>query len=209
MLPGRGSQAPAPTLRKISPGVFRTMYLDETELPLYDAPREDWIGWASLTSVLLALAAALMAFAAAYWGVHAYLCGQRQQRHWADYQALISKVESLHYSRDFFTLNQLLEPKSTKVQGLIEDKLQECEKEAAGLNEGWEQFKAEADELETLGNRTIRRAAGSARAGCLFFLATILAALGGVGKKKLLWLTSLVLAVLGAAGFIGGFFMWF
>ncbi len=136
MLPGRGSLAPPQPSEK-SHLEFRAMYLEETELPLYDAPREAWIGWASLTSVLLALAAALMAFAAAYWGVHAYLGSQKQQRHWADYQALISKVESLHYSRDFFTLNQLLEPKSTKVQELIEDKLQECEKEAAGLNEGW------------------------------------------------------------------------
>ena len=185
------------------------MYLEETELPLYEAPREAWIGWASLTSVLLALAAALTAFAAAHWGVQSYLCSQRQQRHWADYQALISKVESLHYSRDFFTLNQLMEPKNPKVQEFIEEKLQECEKEAAGLNEGWEQFKSESFELEIQGERYARRAAGAARTAFLLFLATVLAALGGVGKKKLLWLTSLILTVVGVASFLGGFFLWF
>ncbi len=185
------------------------MYPEETDLPLYESPLETWIGWASLTSVLLALAAALMAFAAAYWGVHSYLCSQQQQQHWADYQALISKVESLHYSRDFFTLNQLLEPKNPKAQELIEEKLQECEKEATGLNEGWEQFKTEADELRVQGERYARRAIGSARTAFLLFLATGLAALGGVGKKKLLWLTSLILTGFGAASFVGGFFLWF
>ena len=185
------------------------MYLEETELPLYESSREPWIGWASLTSVLLALAASLTAFAATYWGVQSYLCSQRQQRHWADYQALISKVEALHYSRDFFTLNQLLEHKSVKVQELVEEKLQECEREAAGLNEGWEQFKTESDELEVQGERYARRTAGSARTAFLFFLATVLAALGSMGKKKLLWLTSLVLTVIGAASFLGGFFLWF
>jgi hypothetical protein len=185
------------------------MYLEETELPLYEATREAWVGWASLTSVLLALAAALAAFAATFWGVQSHLLSQRQQRHWADYQALISKVEALHYSRDFFTLNQLLEPKNPKVQEFIDQKLQECEKEAAGLNEGWEQFKTEADELEVQGGRTTRRAAGSMRTAFLFFLATVLAALGGVGKKKLLWLTSLVLAGVGAASFLGGVLLWF
>jgi hypothetical protein len=185
------------------------MYLEETELPLYDSPREAWVGWASLTSVLLALAGVLMAFAAAHSWVHAYLGSQKQQHHWADYQALISKIESLHYSRDFFTLNQLLEPKSTKAQGLIEEKLQECEKEAADLNDSWQQFKAEAAELEARGNRNVWRVAGSVRAAFLFFLATVLAAFGGVGKKKLLWLTSLVLGGIGAASFVGGFFMWF
>ena len=185
------------------------MYLEETELPLYEAPREAWIGWASLTSVLLALAAALVAFAATFWGVQAYLCFQRQQRHWADYQALISKVESLHYSRNFFTLNQALEHKNPKVQELIEEKLQECEKEAAGLNEGWEQFKTESDEREVQGTRSARRAAGSARTAFLLLLAAVLAALGAVGKKKLLWLTSLILTGIGAASFLGGVFLWF
>jgi hypothetical protein len=185
------------------------MYLEETELPLYDAPREAWVGWASLTGVLLALAAALAAFAATFWGVQSHLCSQRQQRHWADYQALISKVESLHYSRDFFTLNQLLEHKNPKVQEFIDQKLQECEKEAAGLNEGWEQFKTEADELEVQGERATRRAAGSMRTAFLLFLGAVLAALGGVGKKKLLWLSSLVLAAVSAASFLGGVFLWF
>jgi hypothetical protein len=185
------------------------MYLEETELPLYEAPREAWIGWASLTSVLLALGAALAAFAATYWGVQSHLTSQRQQRHWADYQALISKVEALHYSRDFFSLNQLLEHKNPKVQELIEEKLQACEKEATDLNEGWEQFKTEADELEVQGERSSRRAAASARTAFLFFLATVLAALGGVGKKKLLWLTSLILAAMGVASLAGLVFLWF
>jgi hypothetical protein len=185
------------------------MYLEDTELPLYESSREAWVGWASLTSVLLALAATLTAFGAAFWGVQSSLLAQRQQRHWADYQALISKVEALHYSRDFFTLNQLLEHKNPKAQEFIEEKLQECEREAAGLNEAWEQFKTESNELEVQGERSARRAAGSARTAFLLFLATTLAALGGVGKKKLLWLTSLILTGIGAASFLGGVFLWF
>lgn len=185
------------------------MYFEETESPLYDSPREAWIGWASLTSVLLALAAAAVAFGAAYWGVQAHLTAQRQQRRWADYQALTSKVEALHYSRDLLTLHQLLEHKNPKVQEFIEEKLSECEKEAADLNEGWEQFKAETNELEVLGERLARRAAGAVRTAFLFFLATMLAAAGGIGRKKLLWLASLVLAGIGVVSFLGGVFLGF
>jgi hypothetical protein len=185
------------------------MYLDETEAPLYESPREAWIGWASLTSVLVALAAAALAFAAAYWGVQTHLSAQRQQRRWADYQALTSKVEALHSSRDLLTLHQLLEHKNAKVQEFIEEKLSDCEKEAAGLNEGWEQFKTETNELEVLAERYARRAAGAGRTAFLFFLATVLAASGGIGRKKLLWLASLVLAGIGVASFLGGVFLWF
>jgi len=185
------------------------MYPEETELPLYEPPREAWIGWASLTSVLLAMAAAAVAFAATFWGVQAYLYAQQQQRRWADYQALTSKVEALHYTRDLLTLNQLMEPKNSKVKDFIEGKLSECEKEAAGLNEGWEQFKIETKELEIQGERYARRAAGSVRTAFILFLGTMLAALGGIGKKKLLWLVSLILALTAAASFLGGFFLWF
>jgi len=209
MLPPRAEKLVPKPLENFSARSLGTMYPEDAELPLYESTREAWIGWASLTSVLLALAAALVAFAAAFWGVQSYLCDRRQQHHWADYQAFISKIESLHYSRDFFTLNQLLEHKNPKAQELIEEKLQECEKEASGLNEAWEQFKAESDELEVQGERYALRTAGSVRTAFLFCLATVLSALGGVGKKKLLWLTSLILAGVGAASFLGGFFLWF
>jgi hypothetical protein len=185
------------------------MYLEETEPLLYETQREAWVGWASLTSVLLALAATAVTFAATFWGVQTHLNSQRQQRRWPDYQALTNKVEALHYTRDLFTLNQFLEPKNSKVQEFIEEKLRECEKEATGLNEGWEQFKIETQELEVQGERYARRAAGSARTAFILFLATGLAALGGVGKKKLLWLTSLFLALVGVASFLGGVFLWF
>jgi hypothetical protein len=185
------------------------MYLEEPEPLLYEPPREAWVGWASLTSVLLALAATLVIFAAAFWGVQACLNFQRQQRRWADYQALTTKVEALHYTRDLLTLNQLLEPKVPKVKEFIEDKLNDCEKEATDLNEGWQQFKVETKELEIQGERYAHRAAGSVRTAFILFLGAMLAALGGVGKKKLLWLTSLILALVGAASFLGGFFLWF
>jgi hypothetical protein len=185
------------------------MYLEDTEPPLHEPQREAWIGWASLTSVLLALAATGVTFAATFWGVQAYLLAQHQQRRWSDYQALTSKVEALHYTRNLFTLNQLLEPKNSKVQEFIEEKLREGEKEATGLNEGWEQFKIETKELEIQAERSVRRTAGSVRTAFILFLAAALAALGGVGKKKLLWLTSLILAVVGGVSFLGGVFLWF
>jgi len=179
------------------------MYLDEAERPLYEPPREPWIGWASLTSVLLALAATLVAWAAASGGVQAYVNVLQQQRHWANYQALTSKTEALHSRRNLLTLHQLLEHKSAKIQKFIEEKLQENEKELAGLEEEWEQFKPATEQLEHQGERSGRQASGMARTAFILLLATGLAAAGAVGQKKLLWLASLILAAVGALSCLG------
>lgn len=185
------------------------MYLDEAGQPLYDPYREAWIKWASLTSVLLALAAVLATFTAASWGVQAYLNVQGQQRQWAYSVALTNKAESLHYSQNFITFLQLQEQKTPKVQKFIEEKLQENKQKLAKLEEEHEQLMEGTEELKRQGERTVRQAAGSARTAFLLFLATVLAAASVVGKKKLLWLASLVLAVVGAVSFLGGVLVWF
>jgi hypothetical protein len=183
------------------------MYLDEAERSLYDPHREAWTRWAFLTSVLLALAAALSAWAAASWGTQTWANALAQQRHWANYHALTGKTEAHDASQKFLQVHQLLEPKSPKLQKFLEEKLREQEKELAGLEEEWEQFKAASEKLELEGERAARRAAGSARTAFMLMLGAGLAALGGVGKKKLLWLASLVLAAGGAASFLVAVFV--
>jgi DNA-binding transcriptional MerR regulator len=185
------------------------MYLDEAGQPLYEPYREAWIRWASLTSILLALAATLVFFAAASWGVQAYLSMQRQQRHWAHSQALTSKAGALHYNLNFFIFLQLQEKKTPKVQKFVEERLQENEKQLAELEEEREQLKTAAEKLERQGESYARRAAGSTRTAFFLFLATMLAAVSVVGKKKLLWLASLILAVVGVLSFLGGILLWF
>jgi DNA-binding transcriptional MerR regulator len=185
------------------------MYLDEAGQPLYDPYREAWIRWASLTSVLLSLAAALATFSAASWGVQAYLNLQGQQRQWAYSVALTNKAESLLYSQNFITSLQLQEQKTPKVQKFVEERLQENKQKLAKLEEEREQLKEGTEQLTRQGERSARQAAGSARTAFLLFLATVLAAASVVGKKKLLWLASLVLTVVGVASFLGGIFLWF
>jgi hypothetical protein len=183
------------------------MYLDEAERSIYDPYREAWIRWAFLTSVLLALAAALAAWGAASWGAQAWANALAQQRHWADYHALTGKTEAHDAGRNFLQVHQLLEHKSPKLQKFIEDKLKDQEKQLAGLEEEWEQFKAASEKLELAGERAVRRAAGSARTAFMLMLGAGLAGLGGVGKKKLLWLASLILAAGGAASFLVALFL--
>jgi hypothetical protein len=183
------------------------MYLDEAERPLYDPHREAWIRWAFLTSVLLALAAALSAWGAASWGAQTWANALAQQRHWANYHALTGKTEAHDASRIFLQVHQLLEHKNPKLQKFIEEKLRDQEKELTGLEEEWEQFKAASENLEIAGERAARRAAGSARTAFMLMLGAGLAALGGVGKKKLLWLVALILAAGGAVSFLGALFL--
>lgn len=183
------------------------MYFDEAERPLYDPEREAWTRWAFLTSAFLALAAALSAWAAASWGTQALANALDQQRHWANYQALTIKTEALGASRNFLQVHQLLETKSPKLQKFLEEQLREQEKEQAGLEEEWEQFKAATEKLEMAAERSTRRAGGAARTAFILLLGTGLAALGGVGKKKLPWLVSLILAVGGAASFLLAIFL--
>jgi hypothetical protein len=185
------------------------MYLDEAGQPLYDPYREAWIKWASLTSVLLALAAALATFTTISWGIQAYLNFQGQQRQWAYSVALTNKAESLNYSQNFITFLQLQEQKTPKIQKLVEERLQENKQKLAKLEEEHEQLKEGTEELKRQGERSARQAAGSARTVFLLFLATGLAAASVAGKKKLLWLASLVLAVVGIVSFLGGVLVWF
>jgi hypothetical protein len=183
------------------------MYLEEAERPTYDPHREAWTRWAILTSVLLALAAALSAWGAASWGAQAWANALAQQRHWADYHALTGKTEAYDAGRIFLQVHQLLEHKSPKLQKFIEEKLRDQEKQLAGLEEEWEQFKAAGEKLELQGERSVRRAAGSARTAFMLMLGAGLAALGGVGKKKLFWLASLILTAGGAASFLVAVFL--
>lgn len=185
------------------------MYLGEAGRPLYDPQREVWTRWASLTAVVLALAAALAACTAAVWGMRAHLEAGREQRLRVDYQALTSKAEALKHSRDFFTLHRLLEHKNAKAQKLIEGKLRDYEEELIRGEKEREHLKAEAGVLGGQRERWARQAAGSARTAFLLFLATMLAAAGTLGKRKLFWLAALIFGVAGAASFLGGVFLWF
>ncbi|MGQ9688460.1 MAG: DUF4337 family protein [Desulfobaccales bacterium] len=179
------------------------MYLDEAEQPIYETYREVWTRWAFLTSVLLVLVAAPAIWAAASWGAQAVANGLQQQRHWAHYQALTTKTEALRNGRDLLQLNQLMEPKNPKLQKFLEEKVRDQEKELAALEEEWEQFKAATERLESQGERSLRRAVGSGRTAVLLLLGSGLAGLSGIGRKKLLWLTSFLLAALGAVSFLG------
>ena len=185
------------------------MYLDEAEQPMYEPNREAWTGWANLTSMLWAVAAVSIAFAAASWWVQTQLNIQQQLRYWAEYQGLAGKIENLRLSQNIFNLYQLQEQKSPNLKKFVEETLKNGEKELSGLEQEWEHLEEASAKLEDQGNLAPRRAAGLARTAFVFLVAMALAAAGGLGKKKLLWLMSLILGVAGGASFLGAIFLWF
>jgi hypothetical protein len=185
------------------------MYLDEAGRPQYEPHRETWTRWAALSTILMALAAALAGVGAAAWGLKSHTAAAQERRQWSEYQTLVSRSEGVKQARDVFSLHRLLEHKNPKVQKLVEGKLQDYEEELARLEKEGEKLKAQIEEAGRQGEGKAGQAAGAARTALLLLLATVLAAAAVQAKKKLLWLAALVLTAGGLASFVGGAFRWF
>jgi hypothetical protein len=178
------------------------MYIEGPGRHLYEVPQEGWRRGAAVAAMLAILAAAAAAGAAVWWEAQAAQAHREEQRLWGDYHLLVLRLEGVKQGRDFFSLQRLLEYKNSKVQKLVEGKLQDFEEEFSKLEKAREQGRAAAEEAGAKGERKAGYTR-KARHGAFLFLLTGLLSLGALAThKKLLWLAAPLPALAALAVFL-------
>lgn len=172
-----------------------------------DDKKEKWLNWLALTTLIFSAAATLSSYKGGGYSGKAMMAQNMASDQWAFYQAKSIKQHSYELDRDLLNLQVLHAPEA--VQPKYHEAIERYSKEI-------ERYKTEKKEIETKARDHEKIKAESQRYGGVFGLAVLylqvgimLAALGALLKKKLLWIIGLAPGVYGLVYFLNGFFLFF
>jgi hypothetical protein len=169
--------------------------------------KEKWLNWLALTTLIFSGAATISSFKGGGYSSKAMMSQNLASDQWAFYQAKSIKQHSYDLERDLLRLQVQHAPEDVRPQ--YQDTIDRYTKEIT-------RYGTEKKEIEDKAHGYEKTKVEAQRYGGIFGLAVLylqvgimLAALGALLKKKLLWIFGLVPGIAGLVYFVNGFWLFF
>lgn len=174
-----------------------------------EPPKETWLQWVALTTTILAVCAAISSLKASSYSTKVQIHTTKEANHWAYYQSKSIKEHSYVLNRDVLNYANLLGSPNPQVQQYLAAKIKEYDQEIKRYDQEKKQIKTEAETLIKEQELLKRHNGAFALAVMLLQIAIMMSAVGALIKRKMMWVSGLVMSLVGIVYMANGFFLWF
>jgi DNA repair ATPase RecN len=176
-----------------------------------EEPKEKWLNYLALTTVILAVCATLSTFKGAGYSTRAVLSQTQAANQWAYYQAksiksylyeIQKEALELGYKKDKTKTTRVLADEYEKKIELYARKLKKYDEEKAVISK-------EAKTLESVRDDAQKHAQIFGMAVIFLQIAILLSSIAALMKKKPVWVIGMSAGVVGLIYFVNGFLLFF
>lgn len=176
-----------------------------------EEPKEKWLNYLALTTVILAVCATLSTFKGAGYSTRSVLSQTQAANQWAYYQS--KSIKGYLYENQKETMELDLKKEKGKITGNLQN---EYEKKIAAYNsklKRYDEEKAEitkeAKKLETIRDEAQKHSQVFGLAVIFLQIAILLSSIAALLKKKYVWILGMGCGAVGLVYFANGFFLFF
>jgi len=173
-----------------------------------DEKKEKWLNYLSLTTVLIAVCATLATFKGGGYSTKSLLSQSKASDQWAYYQSKSIKSYIYEMQKENLELqvNNALNGSNTldlkKRIDMYAEKLKKYDTEK-------EQISAEAKSFELIRDESKSHSERFGLAVIFLQVSILLSSISALTKKKVLWIVSMAIGLVGVVYFFNGFFVFF
>ena len=176
-----------------------------------EEPKEKWLNYLALTTVILAVCATLSTFKGAGYSTRAVLSQSQATNQWAYYQAksikgylyeIQKEALELEFKMDKIRGAKTLKEEYEKKIDLYAQKIKKYDGEKAEISK-------EAKRLETLRDDAQKHSGVFGLAVIFLQIAILLSSIAALMKKKVVWVIGTGAGVIGVVYFVNGFLLFF
>jgi hypothetical protein len=176
-----------------------------------EEPKEKWLNYLALTTVILAVCATLSTFKGAGYSTRAVLSQSQATNQWAYYQAkgikgylyeIQKEALELEFKKDKIRDAKTLKEEYEKKIDLYAQKIKKYDGEKAEISK-------EAKRLETLRDDAQKHSGVFGLAVIFLQIAILLSSIAALMKKKVVWVIGMGAGAVGVVYFVNGFLLFF
>ena len=176
-----------------------------------EEPKEKWLNYLALTTVILAVCATLSTFKGAGYSTRAVLSQSQATNQWAYYQAkgikgylyeIQKEALELEFKKDKIRGAKTLQEEYEKKIDLYAQKIKKYEGEKAEISK-------EAKRLETRRDDAQKHSGIFGLAVIFLQIAILLSSIAALMKKKIVWVIGMGAGAVGVVYFVNGFLLFF
>jgi hypothetical protein len=176
-----------------------------------EEPKEKWLNYLALTTVILAVCATLSTFKGAGYSTRAVLSQSQATNQWAYYQAkgikgylyeIQKEALELEFKKDKIRGAKTLQEEYEKKIDLYAQKIKKYDGEKAEISK-------EAKRLETLRDDAQKHSGVFGLAVIFLQIAILLSSIAALMKKKVVWVIGMGAGAVGVVYFVNGFLLFF
>ena len=176
-----------------------------------EEPKEKWLNYLALTTVILAVCATLSTFKGAGYSTRAVLSQSQATNQWAYYQAkgikgylyeIQKEALELEFKKDKIRGAKTLQEEYEKKIDLYAQKIKKYDGEKAEISK-------EAKRLETLRDDAQKHSGIFGLAVIFLQIAILLSSIAALMKKKVVWVIGVGAGAVGVVYFVNGFLLFF